>query len=151
MRTFDVQTVPLDCSASEAFRFIAEPHNLPRWAHAFAEVRSGKARLRTPAGEAEITLEVIASEFDGTVDWKMSFPDGTTGRAYSRVVPTGSRTCAYSFVLLAPPVPLEQLEGALEQQSQVLRGELRTLQTLLSAGRSTQASAASIPGAGAGR
>ena len=151
MRTFDVQAVPLDCPTSEAFTFIAAPENLPRWTHAFAEVRPGKARMRTPTGEAEIALEVIASRAHGTVDWKMSFPDGTTGWAYSRVVPTGPRTCAYSFVLPTPPVPLEQLEGALEQQSEVLRDELRRLQVLVNAGTSARAKVPPSPSAGAER
>jgi hypothetical protein len=32
---------------------------------------------------------------------------------------------------MAPPVPLEQLEGALEQQSQTLREELAKLSAIL--------------------
>ena len=151
MRTFDVQTVPLDCPASEAFSFIAAPENLPRWTHAFAEARPGKARMHTPAGEAEIALEVIASDARGTIDWNMSFPDGTTGWAYSRVVPTGPRSCAYSFVLLAPPAPLEQLEGALEQQSATLRRELHTLKNLLGGDSAPGTNAAPTPRAGAER
>jgi hypothetical protein len=149
MRTFDVQAVPLDCSALEAFRFIAKPENLPRWTHAFAEAGGGRARLLTPAGQAEIALEVICSEAHGTVDWKLSFPDGTIGWAYSRVVPTGPKTCTYSFVLLAPPVPLEQLEGALDRQSGILRSELHMLQTLVHP--DTSARPNEVPPSGGGR
>jgi len=35
--------------------------------------------------------------------------------------------------MLAPPVPLEQVEGALAEQSRTLREELRTLQQKLAA------------------
>jgi hypothetical protein len=61
----------------------------------------------------------------------MTFPDGSVGRAFSRLIELGSRTL-YSFVLMAPPVPLEQLEGMLEEQARVLREELATLQSKLS-------------------
>ena len=53
----------------------------------------------------------------GTVDWRLEFPDGTVGLAQSRVTETTRGTCIYSFVLHAPPVALEQIEGALEAQS----------------------------------
>jgi hypothetical protein len=44
------------------------------------------------------------------------------------------RETVYTFVLLPPPVPLEQLEGALEQQSHTLKEELARLKTLLEKG-----------------
>jgi hypothetical protein len=65
------------------------------------------------------------------VDWELRFPDGTSGLAQSRVTPTSGGTSIYSFVLHAPPVPLEQLEGALAEQSVTLREELATLKALL--------------------
>ena len=40
-------------------------------------------------------------------------------------------TCIYSFVLHAPPVALEQIEGALEAQRVTLRSELATLKALV--------------------
>ena len=60
----------------------------------------------------------------------MTFPDGSVGRAFSRLVDHGGRSL-FTFVLLAPPVPLEQVEGALAEQSRTLREELRTLQQKL--------------------
>jgi hypothetical protein len=51
--------------------------------------------------------------------------------AYSRLIPLNAERVVYSFVLLAPPVPLEQLEGALSQQTVILRDELRKLSTIL--------------------
>jgi hypothetical protein len=52
-------------------------------------------------------------------------------RAYSRVVPEGKGHSVFSFVLLAPPVPLERLEGTLNQQAQTLREELTRLSSIL--------------------
>jgi len=113
-----------------AFRYIADPRRLPEWAHAFRSVSDGRATLATPKGAVDVGLEVRASSEHGTVDWIMTFPDGNIGRAFSRLVDRAGRTL-FTFVLLAPPVPLEQVEGALEEQSRILREELRTLQQKL--------------------
>jgi hypothetical protein len=65
------------------------------------------------------------------VDWRLTFPDGAVGIAQSRVTETTRGTCIYSFVLHAPPVGLEQIEGALDAQSATLRSELATLKSLM--------------------
>ncbi|MGH9221188.1 MAG: SRPBCC family protein, partial [Vicinamibacterales bacterium] len=67
----------------------------------------------------------------GAVDWRLVFPDGGVGIAQSRVTETTRGTCIYSFVLHAPPVALEEIEGALDAQRVILRSELETLKTLL--------------------
>jgi Polyketide cyclase / dehydrase and lipid transport len=130
MRDFDVQTVEIEAPFDVAFRYIADPGTLPEWSHAFRSVTGGRATLATPRGTVDIGLEVRTSREAGTVDWTMTFPDGSVGRAFSRLVDLGGRTL-YSFVLLAPPVPLERVEGALVEQSRTLRQELATLQRKL--------------------
>jgi predicted transcriptional regulator len=65
------------------------------------------------------------------VDWRLVFPDGAVGIAQSRVTETTRGTSIYSFVLHAPPVALEEIEGALEAQRVVLRSELATLKSLM--------------------
>ena len=67
----------------------------------------------------------------GVVDWRLVFPDGSVGLAQSRVTDTTRGTCIYSFVLHAPPVPLEQVEGALDAQRARLQSELATLKSLM--------------------
>jgi hypothetical protein len=47
------------------------------------------------------------------------------------VTETTRGTCIYTFVLHAPPVALEQVEGALEAQRVILESELATLKSLL--------------------
>ncbi len=131
MKTFDVQGVDLRVPRETAFAFIADPARLPAWTSAFASVTDGRALLRTPTGEVEIALDVQASAEHGTADWRMIFPDGSVATAYSRLVPTGRDRCVFSFVLTPPPVPLEQLEGALEAQSRTLAEELRKLKRIL--------------------
>jgi len=131
MRDFDVQAIEIARPFERAFRYLADPMTLPEWTHAFRSVSGGRAVLETPKGAVEVGLEVKASLESGTVDWIMTFADGSVGRAYSRLVPLDHARTLYSFVLLAPPVPLEQLEGALAEQAKVLRRELATLREAL--------------------
>ncbi len=127
MKKFDVQGVELHTSREVAFAYIADPMQLPQWTNAFAAVADGRAVMRTPHGEIEIDLVVRASEEQGTVDWFMTFPDGSVATAFSRVVELDPEHCVYSFVLTPPPVPLEQLEGTLQEQSRILAEELQIL------------------------
>ena len=131
MRMFDVQGIEIMASRRKVFDFLREPGNLPRWAQAFVSASDGLARLETPAGAIEIGLDVSANAETGTVDWRLQFPDGGIGLAQSRVTETTRGSCIYSFVLHAPPVALEQVEGALEAQRAILRSELRTVKSLM--------------------
>lgn len=131
MKKFDVQGIDLHTTQRRAFTYIADPMHLPQWTSAFTSVESGRAVLRTPSGEAEIGLVVQSSEENGTVDWLMTFPDGSVAKAFSRVVKLDSENCVYTFVLTPPPVPLEQLEGALKAQSLTLAEELKSLKRIL--------------------
>lgn len=133
MKIFDVQAIAIDRPAGTVFAYIAQPSNLPKWTHAFMNADSTSAELATPNGAVPISLETITHEGHGTIDWKMTFPDGTAGTAYSRVTPDGDKSSIYSFVLMAPPVPLEMLEGALAAQIGILAEELKTLKANLEA------------------
>jgi uncharacterized protein YndB with AHSA1/START domain len=131
MRTYDVQTVEIECAAERVFDYISDPVNLPEWTSAFKAVSGGRATLAAPEGSVEIGLEVRASRPHGTIDWLMTFPDGSVGKAYSRVIDTEADHSIYSFILTAPPVPLELLEGTLDQQSKILHSELEKLKRIL--------------------
>ena len=131
MKTHDVQSVSINVPAEKAFKFIAEPKNLPKWTNAFAEADARKALLRTPQGSVDIKLRTNTHSKAGTVDWDLIFPDGTVGTAFSRVTPDGEEKCIYSFVLMAPPVPLEALEGALQEQMALLAEELVSVKGIL--------------------
>ena len=131
MRTFDVQAIEIEASLERVFEFLREPGNLPRWAHAIRSADAHTAMLQTPAGAVQVRLRTVAEPRAGTVDWRFEFPDGSAAVAHSRLCETTRGTCIYSFILHAPPVPLEQLEGALEEQSATLRSELATLKSLM--------------------
>src|SRR5687767_6712946 len=131
MRDFEVQTIEIEAPFDAAFKYISDPRTLPEWTHAFRSVSNGRATMVTPRGSVEVGLRVEGSRAAGTIDWFMTFPDGSVARAFSRLIDLGDR-CLYSFVLMAPPVPLEQLEGVLEEQARVLSEELAVLRKKLS-------------------
>lgn len=131
MKMFDVQGIEIRVAYERAFSYIADPMQLPQWTNAFATVANRRAMLRTPNGELEIGLEVKSSSEHGIVDWLMTFPDGSAATAFSRVMQLGAQYCVYTFVLTAPPVPLELLEGALQAQSKTLEEELHNLKRIL--------------------
>jgi hypothetical protein len=131
MRMFDVQGIEIMASPETVFQFLREPGNLPKWAHAFVSAETGRARLETPNGAVNIGLDVSANAAAGTVDWRLSLPDGSVGIAQSRVTETTRGTCIYSFVLHAPPVALEQVEGALGAQIITLTSELARVKSLM--------------------
>jgi uncharacterized protein YndB with AHSA1/START domain len=131
MRMFDVQGIEIQAPRGKVFEFLRNPRNLPQWAQAFKSAGDGRARLETPAGDVDIRLGVSADAEAGTVDWRLEFADGSVGLAQSRVTDTTRGTCIYSFVLHAPPVALELVEGALEAQRATLRSELATLKSLM--------------------
>ena len=131
MKTFDVQGVHIRVPRSRAFALLADPQRLPRWTEAFEAVDDGHAVMRTPQGNARVALKVVAAAQEGTVDWRMTFPDGSVATAHSRIIDLNANECIYAFVLTPPPVPLEALEGALESQSRTLAKELQTLKRIL--------------------
>ena len=133
MKTFDVQAISIHRPAEAVFTFVADPANLPQWTHAFARADDSSADMVTPSGTLAIGLSTIACAETGNVDWTMSMPDGSVGVAYSRVTPDGNERAIYSFVLMAPPVPLELLEGALAAQIGILHDELTKLKGILEA------------------
>jgi hypothetical protein len=128
---FRVESVQIKSGFAKAFGYIAAPENLPKWTHAFKSVHDGTAVMATPAGAVEVRLEVNSSKDQGTIDWRMRFPDGSEAVAYSRLVGQLGDVCVYSFILFAPPVPLAQLEGILDQQVKILKEELKTLKQIL--------------------
>ena len=131
MRVHEVRSIEIETSFERAFAFIANPQNLPKWAHAFEQVDGARARMRTPRGATDIELTVESSQRHGTVDWRMVFPDGSVATAMSRLTPASAQRLVYTFVLNAPPLPMEEIEGALEQQVHTLERELAQLRELL--------------------
>jgi uncharacterized protein YndB with AHSA1/START domain len=139
MRSYDSQAVEIVADRDRVFEYVADPAHLPEWTLGFREVGPGWARLETPRGTARVGLETEASRRRGTIDWRLSFPDGSVARAISRVVGLAPGRSVYTFLLLPPPAALEAVEGGLAEQSAAVGEELRRLRIALegevSAGR----------------
>ena len=131
MKNFDVQHTLIQAPFNSVFEYIVNPKNLPEWTSAFSSADENKAVLETPNGKLEVGLEVKSSKEHGTVDWHMTMPDGSVAAAYSRITPNGASSSVYIFVLMAPPGPIEQVEGTLKQQMELLQTELQNLQKIL--------------------
>lgn len=131
---FDVQSIGINAHPDKVFQFIAEPSNVPKWALGFSEVDGKTAFMETPAGKMKVGMTMESNSNLGTVDTTMTMPDNSVGMAYSRVLPNdGGETSIFSFVLMAPPVPLEEIEGTLEAQKKQLAEELQILKRILEA------------------
>ncbi len=134
MKTYDIQQIEIGVPARRAYEWIADPARLPSWTRGFESADGRSAVMRTPAGRVRVGLEVRAVPDAGTVDWKMSFPDGAIGWAHSRIVELPAGRSLYVFVLHAPPAPLEAIEGALDAQRATLAEELECLKQVLEQG-----------------
>jgi len=130
IKTYDVQSIELSTSFNKALKFIANPRNLPLWTSAFKKADEDSALLVTPNGELQIGLTTVVNG-SGTIDWHMKMPDGAIGKAFSRLTELPNGNVVYSFVLLAPPVPIELVEGTLESQRKMLADELKNLERIL--------------------
>ncbi len=133
MKNFDVQSIEINTPYKTAFDYISNTLNLPKWTNAFSSINGTLAILNTQRGSVEIELKTLSSREFGTVDWYMTMPNGDIGKAFSRIVDNGLNSSIYSFILLAPPVKLEELEGSLEQQKALLKEELKKLKLILEA------------------
>jgi hypothetical protein len=84
----DTQTITLPVSAEEAFAFLAEPENLPRWAVGFARgIRREGETWIVQTAQGEMPVRVVAAAAHGTIDFHMGVAPGLEAVAYSRVVP----------------------------------------------------------------
>ncbi len=131
-KNFDVQSIGINADPKKVFDFIAAPGNVPKWALGFSEVDGETALMETPKGKMKIGMKMYADKTLGTVDTIMTMPDGSVGKAFSRVVENnGGKSAIFSFILMAPPVRLEEVEGTLEQQKLQLAEELQVLKSIL--------------------
>src|SRR5262249_58256580 len=89
-----MQGIQIRSPFGRAFAYVADPSRLPQWTHAVASVDGRRAVMRTPAGDAEVDVDVMASRETGTIDWTMTFRGGQVARAWSRLVPSGEERAA---------------------------------------------------------
>jgi hypothetical protein len=84
----DTQTMTLPASAEDAFAFLAQPENLPRWAVGFARgIRREGDEWIVQTAEGELPVRIDADAARGTIDFHMRVAPGLEAVAYSRVIP----------------------------------------------------------------
>ncbi|MEL7424911.1 MAG: SRPBCC family protein [Bacteroidota bacterium] len=131
-KDYDVQDIAINAHPDTVFQFLAEPTNVPKWARGFSEVNGETAFMETPNGKMKIGMKMYSEPTFRTIDTVMTFPDGSVGKAFSRVTESDKGDSSiFTFILMAPPVPLEELEGTFEEQKQQLAEELVVLKSIL--------------------
>jgi hypothetical protein len=126
----DTQTVTLPVSFEEAFAFLAEPENLPRWAVGFARsIRREGDDWIVQTAQGEMPIRVVADAVRGTIDFQMRVAPGLEAVAYSRVVPNDSGA-EYVFTQIQMPGMTDEVFAA---QRAALTEELAILPILFRA------------------
>lgn len=132
VKNFEVLSIGINAAPQTVFDFVADQKNDPQWSIGFSEVNEDSAIMETPNGKMKVGMKTYSNPALMTVDTIMTFPDGSTGKAFSRVIENDNgKSSIYSFVLMAPPVPLEELEGTLQEQKEQLAEELQILKSIL--------------------
>lgn len=84
----DTQTITVPASSEDAFAFLADPENLPRWAVGFARgIRRDGEEWIVQTVQGEMPIRVLADAARGTIDFHMTLAPGVEAVAYSRVLP----------------------------------------------------------------
>jgi hypothetical protein len=126
----DTQTITLPVSSEEAFAFLAQPENLPRWAVGFARgIRRDGDDWIVQTAQGEMPIRVIADVARGTIDFYMTMAPGLEAVAYSRVVPYDSGA-EYVFTQFQLPGMTDEVFAA---QRAALTEELAILPILFRA------------------
>jgi polyketide cyclase/dehydrase/lipid transport protein len=124
----DTQTITIDVTPSQVFRFVANPESLPRWARAFCQAirPDGDAWLvHSPQGDVRVRYQT--DEARGVIDFHLSPAPGAEALAASRVLPNGTGA-EYVFTQFQP---LGMSDDVFSAQVHALREELVILKALL--------------------
>jgi hypothetical protein len=126
----DTQTITLPVNYEEAFAFLAQPENLPRWAVGFAHgIRREGDDWIVQTAQGEMPIRVVADAVRGTIDFQMRVTPELEAVAYSRVVPNDSGA-EYVFTQFQLPGMADEVFAA---QRAALAEELAILPILFRA------------------
>jgi hypothetical protein len=133
------QTISLPVDQLQAFAFLAEPQNLPRWAvgfcHAIRPTDEATTWIAT-TGQGEVRVRYVADPKTGVIDFHLSPAPGVDVLAASRVVPNGDHA-EYVFTQFQSPGMPDEVFAA---QVAALGDELQVLARILSARLACRAS-----------
>lgn len=129
-KNFNVLSIGINCDYKKAFDYLADQKNLSIWTNQFKKVDGNRASFDTFNGVLDVEVETFASEVHGTIDWKLTFPDGNSGWAYSRLT-RNVEGVIYAFNFVVPPMPAEELTKAVEGQTKNIEDEISKLKKVL--------------------
>jgi hypothetical protein len=124
----NTQTVSIEAPAAKVQGFVADGHNLPKWAAGFARSvtpRDGGWIVTTGSGEMAVRIE--SSVESGTVDFWLRPAPGVEVLAAARVVPRGAAS-EFVFTQFQPP---GMTDVDFEKNVQAVAHELKILKALL--------------------
>jgi|GEM_PF-5170761 len=122
------RTISIAATPDDVLSFIADPHNLPRWAPDFAQaVQPAGEDWLIDQGEQQARISVRVSREAGTVDL-LRAADRTRG-AFTRVIPNGTGS-EYIFTLFFDS---NVDDAAIARQMTIVETELETVRTLCQA------------------
>ena len=129
MQRFDSVTRELPVAYEQAFGFIAEPKNLPKWALAFRAADEQSALIVQASRDVPVRIasRTVSSRESGVIDWHMAMPDGSEIRALSRLVDLLNGNCVYTFLFFARPVADADIAGTLAGQKRAVEQEFDNL------------------------
>jgi hypothetical protein len=116
--------------ADDAYRFVADAANMPRWAfHNVKSIRQlepNQWAIETPRGPGKLVLH-----FDQRfriLDHDFVDPREGAWAAAARIVPAGANDCVYMITLVKPPAMPEE---AFHQGLRLVEEELQRLKAIL--------------------
>jgi hypothetical protein len=130
MRTHTT-SIEIDASPANAFEFVADGGNLPRWAIGFAKAiePDGGHWLVTLASGDRLSMRIDCDPASGVVDYVMLPAPGAEAPAHTRVMPRAGGTL-YAFSMHQSPDISDEVFDAqvaeLERELTVLKAHLET-------------------------
>jgi hypothetical protein len=113
MMRSDTQTTSIPASYDEAFAFLADPRNLPRWAVGFARGirREGNGWI-VQTNQGDVPVRFVTDAQRGTIDFHMTVAPEVEAVAYSRVIPNADGA-EYVFTQFQSPGMPDEVFAAL--------------------------------------
>lgn len=120
----DTQTTTIPASYDEAFAFLADPQNLPRWAVGFARGirREGESWI-VQTNQGDVPVRFVTDAQRGTIDFHMAVAPDVEAAAYSRVIPNAAGAEYVFTQFQSPGIPDEvfaALRAALSEELAIL-------------------------------
>lgn len=118
-------SISIACPPARVYAFVADPENLPRWAHGLSRSvrRSGDGWIvETATGPMRVAF--VARNELGVLDHRVTIAPGVEVLNPMRVVPNGTGSEVMFTLFERPGMTLDEDAGLVER-------DLRTLKTLL--------------------